>query len=36
MRMLKIFIVFVKVKRINFKNNFGNITVSVFVSEYKL
>lgn len=36
MRILKIFIVFVKVKKINFKDNFGNITVSVFVSEYEL
>lgn len=27
---------FCKGKRINFKNNFGNIIVSVFVSEYKL
>lgn len=31
MRMLKIFIVFCKGKRINFKDNFGNITVSLFV-----
>lgn len=27
---------FCKGKRINFKDNFGNIIVSVFVSEYKL
>lgn len=31
MRILKIFIVFVKVKKINFKDNFCNITVSLFV-----
>lgn len=34
--MLKIFIVFVKIKKISFKDDFSNIIVSVFVSEYKL
>ena len=33
---IKDFHSFCKDKRINFKDNFGNITVSVFVSEYKL
>lgn len=33
---VKDFYSFCKDKRINFKDNFGNIIVSVFVSEYKL
>lgn len=33
---VKYFHSFCKGKRISFKNNFSNIIVSVFVSEYKL
>lgn len=35
-RNIKDFHSFCKGKRINFKDNFSNIIVSVFVSEYKL